>query len=165
MDAVKKWPTPKSSPSGPDFARMEREGSGADDLATAVAREMFATPKGRDWKGQSQRGIHRPMDALGNTDRGDGQPIGGQLNPQWVELLMAWPKDWTKLDTEAAIWFMDQKLKGGLPLGPKDGKKERRASARGSSSESTGLDVAETVSSLDNPSQHGGRSSKNQKGE
>jgi hypothetical protein len=32
------WPTPKSSPSGPDFARMNREGSGGDDLATAVER-------------------------------------------------------------------------------------------------------------------------------
>ena len=33
------WPTPKSSPSGPDFARANRKGSGGDDLATAVARE------------------------------------------------------------------------------------------------------------------------------
>lgn len=32
------WPTPKGSPSGPDFARADREGSGGDDLATAVAR-------------------------------------------------------------------------------------------------------------------------------
>jgi len=32
------WPTPKSSPSGPDYARAGREDSGGDDLATAVAR-------------------------------------------------------------------------------------------------------------------------------
>lgn len=38
-EAERQWPTPKSSPSGPDFARMDREGSGGDDLATAVARE------------------------------------------------------------------------------------------------------------------------------
>ena len=37
-DFVRLWPTPKASPSGPDFARMNREGSGGDDLATAVAR-------------------------------------------------------------------------------------------------------------------------------
>ena len=36
--AVKMWPTPKGAPSGPDFARANREGSGGDDLATAVAR-------------------------------------------------------------------------------------------------------------------------------
>jgi hypothetical protein len=35
----KQWPTPKASPSGPDFARVNRERSGGDDLATAVARE------------------------------------------------------------------------------------------------------------------------------
>ena len=38
--AVKLWPTPKASPSGPDFARMNRPRSGGDDLATAVAREV-----------------------------------------------------------------------------------------------------------------------------
>jgi hypothetical protein len=35
----KQWPTPKASPSGPDYARMDREGSGGDDLATSVARD------------------------------------------------------------------------------------------------------------------------------
>jgi hypothetical protein len=38
-EAQRTWPTPKGSPSGPDFARVNREGSGGDDLATAVARE------------------------------------------------------------------------------------------------------------------------------
>ena len=33
------WPTPKGSPSGPDYARTGRDGSGGDDLATMVARE------------------------------------------------------------------------------------------------------------------------------
>lgn len=32
------WPTPKASPSGPDYARAGRDGSGGDDLATAAAR-------------------------------------------------------------------------------------------------------------------------------
>lgn len=40
-EAVKRsmFPTPKSSPSDPDFARVNREGTGGDDLATAIARE------------------------------------------------------------------------------------------------------------------------------
>jgi hypothetical protein len=38
---VHQWPTPKGSPSGPDYARMNRPQSGGDDLATAIAR---ATP-------------------------------------------------------------------------------------------------------------------------
>jgi len=122
--AAKMWPTVKGSPSGPDFARANREGSGGDDLATAVARmlptprqedsqcigphqgrpdslsaltKMLPTAKGRDWKGQSQRGIHAPGDSLANGDRGDGKPIGGQLNPTWVEWLMGYPPGWTDL--------------------------------------------------------------------
>lgn len=39
------WATPKSSPSGPDYARVNRKGSGGDDLVTQVARiTMWATP-------------------------------------------------------------------------------------------------------------------------
>jgi hypothetical protein len=46
------WPTPKASPSGPDFARAGRPGSGGDDLPTAVAREeMWPTPNAADGKG------------------------------------------------------------------------------------------------------------------
>lgn len=91
--AVKMWPTPKGSPSGPDFARMNRDGSGGDDLATAVARN-FPTPKQRDWKGKTQRGTHAPMDGLCNTL----DVTGGQLNPDWVEWLMGWPISWTSLE-------------------------------------------------------------------
>ncbi len=93
MSAQVMWPTPKGSPSGPDFARMNRDGSGGDDLATAVARN-FPTPKQRDWKGKTQRGTHAPMDGLCNTL----DVTGGQLNPDWVEWLMGWPISWTSLE-------------------------------------------------------------------
>jgi DNA (cytosine-5)-methyltransferase 1 len=42
------WPTPKASPSGPDFARAGREQSGGDDLATAVYRNEKG-PLNPDW--------------------------------------------------------------------------------------------------------------------
>lgn len=92
LSAQVMWPTPKGSPSGPDFARMNREGSGGDDLATAVARN-FPTPKQRDWKGKTQRGTHAPMAGLCNSL----DVTGGQLNPTWVEWLMGWPIGWTDL--------------------------------------------------------------------
>lgn len=84
------WPTPKSTPSGPDFARMNRDGSGGDDLARAVARTMLPTPNARDWrsgKGRKENG-HTPQLP---------EVIGGQLNPPWVEWLMGWPLGWTDL--------------------------------------------------------------------
>jgi hypothetical protein len=173
--AVKLWPTAKGEPSGPDFARANREGNGGDDLATAVARELLSTPtatervndttatpsqasiekfqrgeiarirktrapalatkvllptpraedsqciglhqgqpdslsaltkmlptaRSRDWKGQTQRGIHAPGDSLANQDSGSGRPIGGQLNPTWVEWLMGYPTGWTDLRDSA----------------------------------------------------------------
>jgi len=37
------WPTPKSSASGPDYARRDREGSGGDDLATAIGGQLNPT--------------------------------------------------------------------------------------------------------------------------
>ena len=45
------YPTPKGSPSGPDYARMNRSGSGGDDLVTAVAREEHGqlNPEWVEW--------------------------------------------------------------------------------------------------------------------
>ncbi len=40
---VKRWPTPKASASGPDYARRSREGSGGDDLATVVGGQLNPT--------------------------------------------------------------------------------------------------------------------------
>jgi hypothetical protein len=91
--AARMWPTPKASPSGPDYARASREGSGGDDLATAVARaEMFPTPMARDWKdcgeGTSYERTRPGGDSL-------PQRTGGPLNPTWVEWLMGFPLGWT----------------------------------------------------------------------
>jgi len=47
-------PTPKSSPSGPDYARMDREESGGHDLATWTA--LWPTPNATD----GRRGANRP---------------------------------------------------------------------------------------------------------
>jgi phage-related protein len=74
------WPTPKSSPSGPDYARMSRPSSGGDDLATAVARENLPTPTANRWDGLQSHGKN---------------VVTGQLNPTWVEWLMGFPIGWT----------------------------------------------------------------------
>lgn len=91
--AVHLWPTPKASPSGPDFARRKRSGSGGDDLATAVARADLpaAGPT-------SSRGAP-PVQAYLNSSVGALPRKGerGQLNPEWVEWLMGFPAGWTAL--------------------------------------------------------------------
>ena len=90
--AVKMWPTPKSSPSGPDFARASRDGSGGDDLATAVARVYPAPTVACATGGQTSRGGKRKDEPL------LAGIVGGQLNPVFVEWLMGFPLGWTDLE-------------------------------------------------------------------
>lgn len=85
------WPTPKGSPLGPDYARLNRPNSGSDGLSTAVAREFLPTPTVQDSKNngsssQQDRNT-KPLNAL----------AGGPLNPVWVEWLMGYPEGWTDL--------------------------------------------------------------------
>ncbi len=113
--AAMMWPTPKASAAGPDFAKMDRSGTGIS-LATAVA--MFPTPTATNTKAVHMRGADKgkarqarsylPTPTVcGNYNRkgasptsGDGLAtvVGGQLNPMWVEWLMGWPLGWTDLN-------------------------------------------------------------------
>ena len=88
-------PTPKSSPSGPDFARMNRDGSGGDDLATAAAR--FPTPTANDGEKDGTNTLARQIQTGSNKGRRTPE-ITGQLNPTWVDWLMGYPIGWTDLE-------------------------------------------------------------------
>jgi len=95
------WPTPKSSPSGPDYARTDRARSGSDDLATAVAKRSWPTPRASEWKGTGPLGSksHRyrlDRKYLDATVQ-DAEQATGTLNPVWVEWLMGFPSNWTDI--------------------------------------------------------------------
>ena len=86
----------------PSTPRTEGTGCGLWPTAQAMdsihrSYDSFKGIMERPRQGQTQRGIHAPNDALTNQDRGDGKPIGGQLNPTWVEWLMGYPEGWTDL--------------------------------------------------------------------
>jgi DNA (cytosine-5)-methyltransferase 1 len=107
--AVAMWPTPRaanpgSRPNGKGWKILAEEVAIAEGLRERG--QTFATPKSRDWKGQSQRGIHAPGDALPNMDRGDGKPVGGSLNPTWVELLMGWPANWSCTEPISHVQYL-----------------------------------------------------------
>ena len=89
---------------GPGLRPRRREGSGGDDLATAVARASWPTPKA------SMTDMHtmesqRPSGTERARMRDNGTPFQteatGQLNPTWVEWLMGFPPGWTDLEPSA----------------------------------------------------------------
>jgi len=90
------WPTPKGSPSDPDFARTNREGSGGDDLVTRVARggatrQTWPTPNTCDATGAGsaqsrldgrQAQLHQCVKTWATPSAARGGPClnGGQGN-------------------------------------------------------------------------------------
>lgn len=60
--------------------------------------QSWPTPQARDWEGQSQRGAYEngAKDCLPNAVQSRGQ-----LNADWVELLMGFPLHWTSMEEDA----------------------------------------------------------------
>lgn len=107
-----------STPQGEDSESCGNHPGASDSLTGATG--AWPTPKGRDWKGQSQRGADGPMDALANTAENfhSGPPdpqtstLGvkssqqtRRLNPRFVEWLMGWCQGWTALECSATELF------------------------------------------------------------
>lgn len=86
--SMRMWPTPKSSMSGPDFARANREGSGSDDLVTTVAKTMLPTPTATDatnsqgpnskQKGLSTMARHNMWPTPRASEYKDSGPVGSK---------------------------------------------------------------------------------------
>ena len=118
------WPTPRSEKTTSENEETWRKRQERGDVATpplGLAVKMWPTPRANDRKadGPSNEGrgklVHEvqkfPTPNSGDGARGSREPdgkrgrlltdervIGGQLSPEWVELLMGWPRNWTKLD-------------------------------------------------------------------
>lgn len=96
---AKMWPTPctrdwKGANAEDGLTRQDGK-SRMDQLPNAV---NFSTPQSRDFRtGQTER--YENPDRTKNLN----DQIGGQLNPDWVEILMGWPKFWTSLTLGAVI--------------------------------------------------------------
>lgn len=113
LGQARAWPTPRATDGthgGRVTSRKSREGG---NLVEAMSAEIFPTPTVNDAKNngvpsQAERNSP-PLNAVVATG-------GRVLNPTWVERLMNWPTDWTKVPAL------------GVPiLGAKDGKTESRA--------------------------------------
>lgn len=94
---VKLLPTPTASDA--KNATLPPAAENRDNLPGYLMRTMYATPQARDYRtGQTER-----WDDPGRS-RNLNDQIGGQLNPDWVEWLMGFPRGWS-----------DRSAAGGLP--------------------------------------------------
>jgi hypothetical protein len=93
---VQRWPTPTAIDSG---SGRVNQSLGPDapprpTLAKMANAGMWPTPAARDWKSGTgaQKSKHNHGQPLTNVEG-----IRGRLNPEWVEALMGFPENWTKL--------------------------------------------------------------------
>jgi len=108
--AVKLLPTPVAADGerGPDYAKANRPGSGADDLVTHMARAtLLPTPTTRDYKDtpgmtlETEDGRMRddqlPRRVFQTCADASAEPIGGmKLTPEFLCWLMGFPPNWLK---------------------------------------------------------------------
>lgn len=95
------WPTPLVRDyKGADYGRGSRGRHAGVDLATAVdKRTCWPTPMAGPIHAQDGGGHGGVKLAEVATEAEVGPDVPrGQLNPDWVELLMGWPQGWTNTD-------------------------------------------------------------------
>lgn len=69
-------------------------------ITLAMQVHMFPTPTTRDWKGSTKKNRE-----AGNPKRHLDGEVNGQLNPMWVEWLMAFPAGWTELSVSETLSY------------------------------------------------------------
>lgn len=124
LRALEEWPTPRATDGSHGGRVTPRKGRQGGNLVEAVSARTFATPTSRDWRS----GKASP-ETLAKNSRPLSEQIGGALNPQFVEWLMGFPKDFTS-------------------IGPEANGQASPASRTASRAASTGSDVWATPSSL-----------------
>lgn len=83
------WPTPMAT-DGSHGGPNQRGSKG--DLMLSSAAHLFPTPTATNTKANHMRGADK-----GKPRESRNYGTTGQLNPEWVEWLMGWPRGWTDL--------------------------------------------------------------------
>lgn len=94
---AKDWPTP--SVCG-NHNRKGLSPTSGDGLATAVKR--WPTPSTMD--NIKRSGMRPSREATGRKTGYLSEHINGQLNPDWVEILMGFPVSWTNIEVDPRDW-------------------------------------------------------------
>ena len=111
------WPTPTCSDAFTDKLKSDQQKEGSmHSVNLSQAVKMFPTPTATDYKGAytkesmvSSGGIDRAglLRNVGHMDNPDYKAaVGGQLNPEFVEYLMHWPRNWTSLEPMEPVAYI-----------------------------------------------------------
>jgi hypothetical protein len=93
--ALQMYPTPTQDSVSERTKRYKQGG-----LPLTMAVKLYPTPTTRDYKDStvSPSYKNRNSDSLPIKMMKEGKP-GGKLNPEFVEFLMGYPLNWTKIET------------------------------------------------------------------
>lgn len=106
------FPTPKAA-SG-TYQRSPGSMKKKYTLIGMALHNLWPTPSATMHKGSSQNALTRKSGKSRENDRLDHAVFkqemehtgnGGKLNPEWVEMLMGWPRGWTSLNPISVIEF------------------------------------------------------------
>jgi len=95
------YPTPRASAAmTEDMETIAKRNKYNSKLEEKIAMEMYPTPTTRDYKDStvSPSYKNRNSDSLPIKMMKEGKH-GGKLNPEFVEFLMGYPLNWTKIET------------------------------------------------------------------
>lgn len=84
-----------------NYNRAGASPTSGNGLATLVS--LFPTPACNDAKNSTLPPSQAQRDGMAGSLIRNGEPSGGQLNPDWVEWLMNWPIGWSSLEPMPAL--------------------------------------------------------------
>jgi hypothetical protein len=100
---VKMYPTPRASAAmTEDMETIAKRNKYNSKLEEKIAMDMYPTPTARDWKDTGINSNYKRMaekSILSGTVMMKQKKVGGKLNPEFVEFLMGYPLNWTKVET------------------------------------------------------------------
>jgi hypothetical protein len=100
-DVMEMYPTPRASAAmTEDMETIAKRNKYNSKLEEKIAMDMYPTPTTRDHKDSTLSPAYqnRNSDSLPIKMMKKGKP-GGKLNPEFVEFLMGYPLNWTKVET------------------------------------------------------------------
>ena len=97
-DAIEMYPTPRASATmTEDMETIAKRNKYNSKLEEKIAIEMYHTPTTNDAKNLTFPESQRNRSSIIGDMMKDNKP-GGKLNPNFVEFLMGYPMNWTKID-------------------------------------------------------------------